>query len=188
MKKIFTILALAMISVMCWAQVSITVSPSVIDFGTVELNEKGEAEPEDYLYAELDYTLAENVWQVFLDTLTTAPEFCEFEVLADSGSDFWYDGSSYYGDKETTVWVSFYAVAAGDYEMKYRFYTGVDEDWTTNVYSNELIVKVKVVEAGTTGVESIQPSDLSIKKVVRNGQMYIIRGEKMYDMTGKIAQ
>ena len=44
MKKIFTILALAMISVMSWATVSITVTPNVIDFGTVYLDENGEAD------------------------------------------------------------------------------------------------------------------------------------------------
>ena len=184
MKKIFTIVALALISAMCWAQVSITVSPNVIDFGTVELDENGEAEPEDYALAELDYTLAQYVYNVYLDTLTAESEFCEFEVLADSGYDFWYDDG--YGHKETTVWVAFYAVAAGEYEMKYRFWTYA-ADWETKVNGDELTVKVKVVDKAT-GVESIQHSDVSIQKIIRNGQLMIIRGDKMYDLTGKIAQ
>lgn len=35
-----------------------------------------------------------------------------------------------------------------------------------------------------TGVESLQPSEVSIQKVMIDGQLFIIRGEKMYDATG----
>ena len=38
------------------------------------------------------------------------------------------------------------------------------------------------------GIESIQPSDISIQKVLRNGQLLIIRGEKIYTTTGQSVQ
>ena len=36
-----------------------------------------------------------------------------------------------------------------------------------------------------TGVESVQPSDVSLQKVMKNEQIYIIRGEEVYDITGR---
>lgn len=40
----------------------------------------------------------------------------------------------------------------------------------------------------TTGMESIQDSEISIQKVIINGQLFIIRGEKMYDATGRLVK
>ena len=39
-----------------------------------------------------------------------------------------------------------------------------------------------------TGVESIQPSEISIQKVLINGQLFILRGEKMYDAKGQLVK
>ena len=39
-------------------------------------------------------------------------------------------------------------------------------------------------EGVATGVESIQPSEVSLQKILRNGQIYILRGEKVYTLTG----
>lgn len=40
-------------------------------------------------------------------------------------------------------------------------------------------------EGVATGVESIQPSEVSLQKILRNGQIYILRGEKEYTVTGQ---
>ena len=40
-------------------------------------------------------------------------------------------------------------------------------------------------EGEATGVESVQPSEVSIQKILRNGQIFIIRGEKAYTITGQ---
>ncbi len=39
-----------------------------------------------------------------------------------------------------------------------------------------------------TGVESIQPSEVSIQKVLINGELFILRGEKMYDAKGQLVK
>ena len=43
-------------------------------------------------------------------------------------------------------------------------------------------------EQVATGMESIQPSEISIQKVLINGQLLILRGEKMYDATGRLVK
>ena len=39
-----------------------------------------------------------------------------------------------------------------------------------------------------TGMESIQPSEISIQKVLINGQLFILRGEKMYNANGQLVR
>ena len=43
-------------------------------------------------------------------------------------------------------------------------------------------------EQVATGIESIQPSEISNQKVLINGQLFILRGEKMYDATGRLVK
>ena len=43
-------------------------------------------------------------------------------------------------------------------------------------------------KAETTAIEDIQSSEISTQKVLRNGKMYILVGEKMYDSTGKLVE
>ena len=44
-------------------------------------------------------------------------------------------------------------------------------------------------ETGTpTGIESIQPSAVSIQKVLINGRMYILNGDRVYDATGRVVK
>ena len=42
--------------------------------------------------------------------------------------------------------------------------------------------------SAATGIESIQPSEISIQKVMIDGQLYILRGEKMYNANGQIVK
>jgi hypothetical protein len=37
----------------------------------------------------------------------------------------------------------------------------------------------------TTGVDNVQGDDVQFTKVIRNGQIYILRGEKVYTVTGE---
>ena len=185
MKKIFTICALVMIGAMSWAKVSITVNPKVIDFGTVTLDENGQAEPEDYALAELNYTLAQYVYNVFIDTVGVQNPNCEFSAVADSGYDFWYAGDGQYVELETTVWVSFYAIEAGEYQIKYHFYSWEDYNWETKVYGDELTVKVKVLPYGQTeGLERVKKSDIRSQKIIRNGHVLIRRNGEVYSVLG----
>ena len=46
------------------------------------------------------------------------------------------------------------------------------------------IRRVIAVENQATGVESIQPSAFSLKKVLMNGQLFILRDGQLYNVTG----
>ena len=42
--------------------------------------------------------------------------------------------------------------------------------------------------AATEAIDDIRSSDINIQKVLRNGKVYILVGEKMYDTTGKMVE
>ena len=125
MKKFFTILALAMVSVMGWAAVSISVNPNVIDFGTVNLDENGEADS-NWSKAVLSWSGLIPYCSVFVDTLEApaATAGVEFRITSDDGvdydSDYWYGGDAYNPPTSPNVWVKFYAIEAGQSVMKTR--------------------------------------------------------------------
>jgi CHASE3 domain sensor protein len=62
-----------------------------------------------------------------------------------------------------------------------------------------LVTKLAVLEAAeqtyedlkaaaTTAIDDLQSSDVSIQKVFRNGKMYILVGEKIFDATGRLVE
>ena len=193
MKKIFTILALAMISVMSWATVSITVTPNVIDFGTVYLDENGEADS-DWKQAILTWSGLIPYCSVFVDTID-APDVnagVEFRITSDDGtedydSDYWYGGDEWNPATNPNVWVKFYAIEPGDYSVIYRFFSYENEDdwyYETNKAGNaDLLVKVKVLPHQDTGVENAKAA-VKAQKVICDGQVLIIRNGEKYDVTG----
>jgi len=181
MKKIFTILALGMISVMSWAEVSISVNPNVIDFGTVNLNKNGEAEGETT--ATLTWSGLIAYCSVFVDTIGVMPDNCEFYATAAGGYDYWYGGDMYNPASNPTVYVGYYAIAPGDYSIKYSFYSYTDDRWEVKSQGAELTVKVKVQAVGTD-VESAE-SKVESRKIMRNGQMIILRNGEEYSADGK---
>ena len=185
MKKIFTLFVVALFSSALFADVSISVSPNVIDFGTVELN-NGEAQPADFEVATLTYELAEYVYGVWVDTISAINPDCEFSIVSDSGWDYWYGGDGYSVPAETTVWASFYAIAAGDYSITYRFYT-FEADWSTKVCSNDFTLKVKVVEKAT-GLENATDNKVQSSKELRNGKLIIRRNGESYSIDGKLTR
>jgi hypothetical protein len=190
MKKIYLIVALAMISVMSWATVSVSVNPNVIDFGTVNLDENGEADS-NWSQAVLSWSGLIEYCSVFVDTLNApaATAGVEFRITSDDGtddydSDYWYGGDAYTDPTSPNVWVKFYAIEAGQYSVKYGFYSFEDEDWSIKSNYAELLVKVNVLPHGeTTGVENAK-AEVKATKMVHNGQMLIMRNGVMYDMNG----
>lgn len=180
MKKILTVLALGMIGAMSWAAVNITVNPNVIDFGTVKLNADGEAEAETT--ATLTWSGLIDYCSVFVDTVGVMPDLCEFYATSAGGYDYWYGGDMYNPADDPTVYVGFYAIEAGEYSIKYSFYSFVDEDWMIKSQGAELTVKVKVVNQ-TTGLEDVA-SKVESKKILRDGQILIIRNGETYSITG----
>lgn len=185
--KFFTILALAMISAMSWAEVQITVTPNVIDFGTIELNADGEAEAE--ATATLTWSGITAYCSVFMDTIGAPSVGADYEFWAtkSDGSDYWYTGDMYNQPDDPTVYVGVYAIAAGEYEIKYNFYSFATEDDWYNEYPKGgnavLTLKAKVVAKGTTDVEEVE-AGVKAQKVLRNGQILILRNGETYSITG----
>lgn len=189
MKKFFTILALAMVSVWSWAKVNISVAPNVIDYGTVNLDANGEADS-DWSKAVLSWSGLIPYCSVFVDTLEApaATAGVEFRITSDDGvdydSDYWYGGDAYNPPTSPNVWVKFYAIEPGEYAVKYGFYSFEDEDWTIKSAYAELLVKVTVLEHGqTVGFENTEV-ETKAYKVVRDGKVLIIRNGEVYSLTG----
>jgi hypothetical protein len=127
---------------------------------------------------------------VFVDTLEApaATAGVEFRITSDDGvdydSDYWYGGDAYNPPTSPNVWVKFYAIEAGQYSVKYGFYSYEDEDWEIKSSYAELVVKVSVLPYGeTTGVENTEV-ETKAQKVLRNGQILILRGDAVYTITG----
>ena len=187
MKKICTILALAMISVWSWAAVSITVTPNVIDFGTVYLDENGEAEASEDLTATLTWAGIQQYGNVYVDAVNPPAQDADYEFYVYSSntqcSTCWYMGDEWTPSTDPTVYVNFYAIAAGEYSTTFRFWA-YEADWETEGGNTEFLVKVKVLPHQTTGMESVQKSDVRSQKVIRDGQVLIIRNGETYTVTG----
>ena len=186
MRKVLLFVAL-WFSALSFATVNITVNPNVIDFGTVNLNADGEATGDSTV--TLSWSGLIEYCSVFVDTIYVSGanyDNCEFYATAFGGADYWYGGDQWNVATDPTVYVGYYAIYPGDYTIKYSFYSFTDDNWTIKSQGAELTLKVKVQAIGTD-VESVEANGKA-HKVVRDGQIYIIRGEKMYDLSGKIAQ
>lgn len=184
MRIFFTFVALALFSVMSWATVNISVSPNVIDFGTVNLDENGEYES-DWLSTTLSWSGLQPYCSVYVDTLN-APEAndgYEFYISSDDGRDYWYGGDEWNEPTGPTVWVKFYAIEPGNYEVTYSFYSFEDEDWTIKSQGVTLTVRAAVRALGT-GIDEAE-AEMKAEKMVRNGQVLIMRNGTLYDMNGR---
>ena len=182
MRIFYTFVALALFSVMSWATVNITVNPNVIDFGTVNLNANGEAES-DWLSTTLSWSGLQPYCGVFVDTLNAPdPGACEFSISSTEGGDFWYGGDEWNEPTGPTVWVKFYAIEPGNYEVTYSFYSFEDEDWTIKSQGVTLTVRAAVRALGT-GIDEAE-AEMKAEKMVRNGQVLIMRNGALYDLTG----
>ena len=191
MKKIFLFLAACAMSIATYAAVNITINPNMIDFGTIELNDEGEAEVDTT--ATLNWSGLTAYSSVYMDTIgaPAADADYEFRATKSNGSDFWYIGDEWNPADDPTVYIDLYAIAPGEYTITYNFYGyATEDDWyyETNKAGNAtLVLKAKVVEKGggtTTGVSQV-PSDLvPSTKVLRNGQVMIIRNGETYTVMG----
>ena len=185
MKKILLFAAL-LVSAMSWAEVQITITPNVIDFGTIELNDQGEAEVDSV--AKLTWSGIAAYGSVYVDTLGVyATDDYEFWAVKSDGDDFWYCGDMYNPADDPTVYVGIYAIAPGEYSIKYSFYSFIDDDWTVKSQGAELTLKAKVVKKSATGLDGVA-SKIERRKIMRDGQMLIIRNGETYSATGAVVK
>lgn len=140
MKKFFTILALAMISVTSWAAVSITVTPDNVDFGTVSI--KGLTEVEDSVAVTVGWSGLQENCGIWTETTNEPAEDCAFWTSPDYlyATDQWHSVSNPY-----EFMVHYYATKAGTYSAKIHFYTYSDEKWEVR---EEKVINVSIVVSG----------------------------------------
>lgn len=149
MKKFFTILALAMISVTSWAAVSITVTPDNVDFGTVSI--KGLTEVEDSVAVTVGWSGLQENCGIWTETTNEPAEDCAFWTSPDYlyATDPWHSVSNPY-----EFMVHYYATKAGTYSAKIHFYTYSDENWKVR---EEKVINVSIVVSGDAQVATTTP-------------------------------
>jgi len=183
MKKIFTILALAMISVGMWAQMTITAND--LDFGNVVLV-NGEAEGNQDLH--ISWTNPVDYSTVYITIENQPTGDCIFSVDNAADDTTWcYVGSSDPYAFDPLVYsydcnVAYYATSPGNYSCNLHIYDlDWDEDWIIPA-EKTITVTLKVTET-STGVENVKAATKA-KKIVRNGQVLIIRNGEKYSVMG----
>lgn len=128
MRKIIFFIALMWFSAVSFAAVSITVSPSSVNFGEVSIY--GKADVEDSVTINVTYS----------GLLDYCGVFFEDDEMPDDGAIFWIDGTEtaeyiYGGDAYTEpegpeLQLHYYADAAGTYTGRFRFYSyDTEDDW-----------------------------------------------------------
>lgn len=137
MKKFFTILALAMASVMSWAAVNITVSPDNVDFGTVSI--KGKTNVEDSVTINVTYSGLQQYCGVVYEDDQMPEEDAAFWISGTKTDEWIYGGDTYTPAEGQGLQLHYYAEKAGTYTGRIRFYSYSDADWevkTPYVYLN----------------------------------------------------
>ena len=169
MKKIFLFAALALLSVTGRTEVSITVTPDNVDFGTVSI--KGKSNVEDSIPLSVSYSGLQQYCGVAFED-DQMPENDAMFWISGTNMDGWiYGGDAYNPAEGQGLQLHYYAEKAGTYTGRIRFYSYSDADWeikTPYVYLNiTLVVSGDAQVATTTPYERIQTtSGLSVGDTV----------------------
>lgn len=158
MKKFFTILALAMASVMSWAA-SITVNPTTVDFGTVSI--KGLTEVEDSVAVTVGWSGLQEYCGIWTETTNEPAEDCAFWASPDYlyATDPWHSVSNPY-----EFMVHYYATKAGTYSAKIHFFTYSDENWEVR---EEKVINVSIVVSG----DAVLPTTSTYERLNSTGDL-----------------
>ena len=149
MKKIYLIVALAMISAVSWATVSITVSPNNVDFGTVSI--KGLTEVKDSVAVTVGWSDMQEYCGIWTETTDEPAENCIFWA----SPDYLYAADPYHAiSNPYEFMVHYYATQAGTYSAKIHFFTYSDANWDVR---EEKIVNVTLVVTNDADVPQTIP-------------------------------
>ena len=163
MKKIFSLLTLVMISVMSWAAVSISVTPSHVDFGTVSLKGHEDTGVEGSVTINVNYSGLQQYCGVAFEDVEMPEDNAAFWISG-TGTDGWiYGGDEWTEPEGPEFTLNFFATDPGTYTGKIRFYSYTDDYWeveSESVYltmqlvvtSDEVIIpKTEMVRINSTG-------------------------------------
>lgn len=169
MKKIFSLLTLAMISVMSWAAVSITVTPNNVDFGTVSI--KGKTNVEDSVTINVTYSGLQQYCGVAFEDDQMPEEDAAFWLDGTKTAGWIYGGDAYTPAEGEGLQLHYYAEKAGTYTGRIRFYSYSDADWEVKTPYVYLNIRLEVSEdaeiATTTPFERLNStSDLKVGDTV----------------------
>ncbi|MBO7457646.1 MAG: Ig-like domain-containing protein [Paludibacteraceae bacterium] len=169
MRKILSFLALMAFSVMSWAAVNITVTPSNVDFGTVSI--KGKTYVEDSITINVSYSGLQQYCGVVFEDDQMPEEHAAFWISGTNVDEWIYGGDAYTPAEGQGLQLHYYAEQAGTYTGRIRFYSYTDADWEIKspyVYLNiTLVVSGDAQVATTTPYERIQTtSGLSVGDTV----------------------
>lgn len=169
MRKILSFLALMTFSVMSWAAVNITVTPSNVDFGTVSI--KGKTYVEDSITINVSYSGLQQYCGVVFEDDQMPEEHAAFWISGTNVNEWIYGGDAYTPAEGQGLQLHYYAEQAGTYTGRIRFYSYTDADWEIKspyVYLNiTLVVSGDAQVATTTPYERIQTtSGLSVGDTV----------------------
>jgi uncharacterized protein YjdB len=149
MKKIFSILVLALFSAMSWAAVSISVTPSNVDFGTQSI--KGKSSVEGSTIVNVNYSgLLPSCGVVFEDVEMPA-ENAAFWLDGTKTSGWIYGGDDWNPKEGPELTLHYYAEKAGTYTGKIRFYSYTDSDWKVESESVYLTMTIVVTDDAIVG-------------------------------------
>ena len=169
MKKIFLFLAACAMSIATYAAVSITVTPSNVDFGTVSI--KGKTNVEDSVTINVTYSGLQQYCGVVFEDDQMPEEHAAFWISGTNVNEWIYGGDAYTPAEGQGLQLHYYAEQAGTYTGRIRFYSYTDADWQIKspyVYLNiTLVVSGDAQVATTTPFERIQTtSGLSVGDTV----------------------
>lgn len=156
-------------SVMSWAAVNITVTPSNVDFGTVSI--KGKTYVEDSITINVSYSGLQQYCGVVFEDDQMPEEHAAFWISGTNVDEWIYGGDAYTPAEGQGLQLHYYAEQAGTYTGRIRFYSYTDADWEIKspyVYLNiTLVVSGDAQVATTTPYERIQTtSGLSVGDTV----------------------
>lgn len=144
MKKIFTLLTLAMISVMSWAAVSISVTPSHVDFGTVSLKGHEDTGVEGSVTINVNYSGLQQYCGVVFEDVEMPEENAAFWISGTNTAGWIYGGDEWTDPEGPELTLNFYATDPGAYTGKIRFYSYTDANWEVESESVYLTMQVTV--------------------------------------------
>ena len=186
MKKIFTtIIALVLCCSLSWAEATISLNPSTVDFGTVSLSE-GSAEGS--VAIQITHTDLPDYTGVFYEFEEEPAENAIFDIESDyissEGTIYpWvtYDYQNYELLESSELRVTYLAEAPGTYSGKVIFYT-YTEDW--NDFTEPVYLDIKL--AVTNEATAVDQTAVKVKarKYVQDGQLVIEKNGALYNVLG----
>lgn len=144
MKKIFLLAALAMSSVMSWAAVSISVTPSHVDFGTVSLKGHEGTGVEGSVTINVNYSGLQQYCGVVFEDVEMPEDNAAFWISGTNTAGWIYGGDEWTDPEGPELTLNFYATDPGTYTGKIRFYSYTDAYWEVESESVYLTMQLVV--------------------------------------------